>query len=158
MRKFRQNWRGEDNNYFQWGLKRCPIFKLSWCNRKSTGFSQNTLATWCKQPNHWKRPGCWKRLKAGGEGDDRGWDGWMASATQWTLVWANSGRSWKTRKPGVLQSMGSQRVGHDWATEQWKQPWFTSWCQHTLAEWLFTSHLFKIQSSYKMKTRVAPTF
>ena len=47
-----------------------------------------------------------------------GWDGWIASSTQWTWVWANSGRQWRTRKPGLLQSMGSQRVGHDWATEQ----------------------------------------
>ena len=64
-----------------------------------------------------ERPWCWERLKAGGEGDDRGWDGWMASLTRWTWVWANSG-SWRwTGKPGVLQSMGSQRVRHDWATE-----------------------------------------
>ena len=56
-------------------------------------------------------------VKVGGEGDDRGWDGWMASQTQWTWVWVNSGRWWWTGRPGVLQSMGSQRVGHDWATE-----------------------------------------
>ena len=60
----------------------------------------------------------WERLKAGGEGDDRGWDGWTASPTQWTWVWASSGRWWRTGRPGVLQSMGSQRVGHDWAAEQ----------------------------------------
>ena len=66
---------------------------------------------------HWKRHWCWERLKTG-EGDDRGWDGWMASPTQWTRVWASSGRWWRTVKPGVLQSMGLQRVGHDWATEQ----------------------------------------
>ena len=63
-----------------------------------------------------KRPRCWERLKAG-EGDDRGWDGWMASLTQWTWVWVNSGSWWWTGRPGVLQSMGSQRVRHDWATE-----------------------------------------
>ena len=64
-----------------------------------------------------KRPWCWERLKAGGEGDDRGWDGWMASLTWCTWVWVSS-RSWCwTGKPGVLQSMGSQRVRHDWATE-----------------------------------------
>ena len=57
-----------------------------------------------------------QRLRAGGEGDDRGWDGWMASPTRWTWVWMNSG-SWWTGRPGVLQFMGSQRVGHDWATE-----------------------------------------
>ena len=66
---------------------------------------------------HWKRPWYWERLKAR-EGDDRGRDGWMASPTQWTWVWANSGRWWRTGKPGILQSMGLQRVGHDWVTEQ----------------------------------------
>ena len=66
---------------------------------------------------HWKRPWCWERLKAGGEGDKRGWDVWMASLTQLTWVWANSGRWWWTGKPGMLQSMGSQRVGHYWLTE-----------------------------------------
>ena len=61
---------------------------------------------------HWKRPWCWERLRAGGEGGNRRWDGWMASLTQWTWVWTNSGRWWRTRKPGVLQSVGLQRVGH----------------------------------------------
>ena len=75
------------------------------------------LATSCKELTHWKRPWCWERLKAGGEGDDRGWDGWMASPTQWTWVWASSGSWWWTGKPGVLQSMESQRVGHNWVTE-----------------------------------------
>ena len=59
-----------------------------------------------------------ERLKWGGEGDDRGWDGWMASPTQWTWVWIGSGSWWWTGSPGVLQSMGSQRLGHNWATEQ----------------------------------------
>ena len=77
-----------------------------------------TLATWCKELAHWKRPWCWERLKAGGEGDDRGWDGWMASLTRWTWVWANSRRWWWTGRPGVLQSMELQIVGHDWVTEQ----------------------------------------
>ena len=58
-----------------------------------------------------------KGLKAGGEGDDTGWDSWMASPAQWTWVWASSGSWWWTGKPGVLQSMRSQRVGHNWATE-----------------------------------------
>ena len=69
------------------------------------------------------RPWCWEKLKVGREGGDRGWDGWMASPTQWTWVWAGSGRWWRTGKPGVLQSMGSQRVRHDWATGQ---PYSTS--------------------------------
>ena len=64
-----------------------------------------------------ERPWCWKRLKAGIEGDGRGWDGWMVSQTQWTWVWVNSGSWWWTGKPGMLQSMGSQRVGHDWEIE-----------------------------------------
>ena len=69
------------------------------------------------QLTHWKRPWCWERLKAGGEGDDRGWDGSIASPTWGTWVWANSGRWWRTGKPDLLQSMGSQRVRHDRATE-----------------------------------------
>ena len=63
-------------------------------------------------------PRCWERLKAGGKGGDRGWDSWMVSLTQWTWVWANSGRYWRTEKLGVVQFMGSQRVRHNWATEQ----------------------------------------
>ena len=73
----------------------------------------NTLATWCEELTHLKRPWCWERLKAEGEGDDRGWDGWMASLTQRTWVWVNSRSWWWTGKPGILQSMGPQRVGHD---------------------------------------------
>ena len=66
---------------------------------------------------NWKKPWCWERLKARGEGDDRGWDGWMASPTRWTWFWVNSGSWWWTGRPGMLRSMGSQRVGHGWATE-----------------------------------------
>ena len=64
-----------------------------------------------------KRPWCWERLGAGEEGDDRGWDGWMASLTHWTWVWVNSRSWWWTGRPGMLQSMGSLRVEHDWVTE-----------------------------------------
>ena len=73
-----------------------------------------TLATWCKEPTHWKSPWCWERLRAGGKVGNRGWDGWMASVTQWTWVWPNSGRWWRKGKPGMLQSMGSQSIRHDW--------------------------------------------
>ena len=66
---------------------------------------------------HWKRSWCLEGLGSGGEGDDRGWDGWMASLTQWTWVWVNSRSWWWTGRPGVLWFMGSPRVGHDWATE-----------------------------------------
>ena len=77
----------------------------------------NTLATLCEELTRWKRPWCWEGLGAGGEGDNRVWDGWMASPTQWAWVWVNSGSLWWTWRPGVLWFMGSQRVGHNWATE-----------------------------------------
>ena len=81
--------------------------------------------TWHEELTRLKRPWCWKRLKAGGEGDHRGWDGRMASPTQWTWVWVDSGSWWWTGRPGVLQSMGSQRVGHDWETElNWTEGMF----------------------------------
>ena len=69
-----------------------------WCS----SWNSNTLTTWCKELTHWKRPWWWERLKAGGEGDDRGWVGWMVSLTQWTWVWAGSGSWWWTGKSGVL--------------------------------------------------------
>ena len=80
-------------------------------------WNSNTLATWCKELTHWKRPWRWERLRAGGEGDDRRWDGWMASPTWWTWVWVDSGSWWWTGRPSMLQYMGSQRAGHDWVTE-----------------------------------------
>ena len=71
------------------------IYWEDWC----WSWSSNTLATWFKELTHLKRPWCWERLKAGGEEDDRGWDGWMASLTQWTWVWASSGSWWWTGRP-----------------------------------------------------------
>ena len=82
-----------------------------WC----WSWNSNTLATWCEEPTHLKRPWCWERLKTGGEGGNRGWDSWMASPTQWTWFWVNS------RRPLMLQSIMSQRVIHDWVTKlNWK--------------------------------------
>ena len=78
-----------------------------WC----WSWSTNTLATWFEELTHWKRLWCWEGLGAGGEGDDRGWDGWMASLTQWTWVWVNSRSWWWTGRPGMLQFMG--RKGSD---------------------------------------------
>ena len=75
------------------------------------------LATWCEELTHLKIPWCWERLGAGGEGDNRGWDGWMASRTCWTWVWVSSGSWWWTGRPGVQRFMGLQRVGHNWVTE-----------------------------------------
>ena len=84
-----------------------------WC--WSWNFS--TLATSCEELTHWKRFWYWEGLGAGREGDDRGWNGWMASRTRWTPVWVNSGTWWWTGRPGMLRFMGSQRVRHDWVTE-----------------------------------------
>jgi len=70
------------------------VYWKDWC----WSWNCNTLATWCEELTHWKRPWCWERLKARGEGDDRRWDGWMASPTQWTWVWIN---------PGVDDGQGS---------------------------------------------------
>ena len=103
---------------------------------QTSGWRNNLVPYHCghlmRRLTHWKRPWCWERLRAGGEGGSRGWDGCMASPTQRTWVWANSRRWWGTGKPGVLQSMGSQRVGHDWVTEQQPQ-----WCYTQL---LFSSY------------------
>ena len=87
-----------------WRKSVLNIHWKNWC----WSWNSNTLATWCKRLTHWKRLWCWERLKAGGEEDARGWDGWVASPTQWTWVWAGSGSWWWTGRPGVLQSMRLQ--------------------------------------------------
>ena len=84
-----------------------------WC----WSWNCSTLATSCEELTHWKRLWCWEGVGAVAQRDDRGWDGWMASRTWWTWAWVNSRRWWWTGRPGVLRFMGSQRVGHDWATE-----------------------------------------
>ena len=111
-----------------------------WC----WSWSSNTLATCCEELTHLKRPWCWERLKAGGEGHDRGWDGWMASPIQWTWVWVNSGSWWWTGRPGVLQFMGSQRVAYAWATELiWKYSSFSP-AQFFSAQDFFPGHKVSI--------------
>ena len=93
-----------------------------WC----WSWNSSTLATSREELTHWKRLWCWEGLGAGGEGDDRGWDGWMATLTRWTWVCVKSGSWWWTGRPGVLRFMGSQRVGHDWVTElNWSEPSFS---------------------------------
>ena len=89
----------------------------SWAVIGKTDAEAETPVLWprCEEPTHWKRPWCWERLKVGGEGDNRGWGGWMASLTGWTWVWVGSGNWWWIGKPGVLQSIWLQRVGHNWA-------------------------------------------
>ena len=114
----------------------CPFSKLMWTARRSNQsilkeispwdfFGRNdakaeTLVLWPPHEKSWligKDSDARRDWGAGGEGDDRGWDGWMASLTRWTWVWVNSGSWWWTGRPGVLRFMGSQRVGHDWATD-----------------------------------------
>ena len=98
-----------------------PEYSLEdWC------WISNTLTTWCKELTHWKRPCYWARLKLRWEGDNRGRDGWMASLTQWTGVWTSSRSWWWTGKPGVLQSMGSQRVRLNWVPQ-------LNWCMFVCA-------------------------
>ena len=101
-----------------------PKGSQSWVYIGRTDAEVEAAILWppdCEESIHWKRPRCWKRLKAEGEEGSRGWHGWRASLTQWTWVWAKSRRYWLTRKPGLLQSMGSQRVRHNLATEQLQQ-------------------------------------
>ena len=97
-------------------FERKSVLYIHWRDR-CWSWSSDTLATWCEERTHLKIPWCWERLKAGGERDDRGWDGWMASPIQWRWVWASSRSWWWTWRPGLLQSVGSQRVRQDWETE-----------------------------------------
>ena len=96
-----------------------PKGNQSWIFIGRTDVEAETPILWPSDAKNWligKDPNAGERLKAGGEGDDRGWDGWMASLTWWTWVWARSRSWWWTGRPGVLQSIGLQRVSHDWAT------------------------------------------
>ena len=102
----------------------------NWC----WSWNSSPLATWYEEQTHWKRPWCWERLKVGGDGDNRGWDGWMASLTWWTWVWVSSGSWWWTGKPGMLQSMGLQRVGHKWVWLNWTELTWKVRCQ--IGSWI----------------------
>ena len=93
-----------------WRQSVLNIHWKDWC----WSWNSNTLATWCEELSHWKRPWCWERLKVGEKGDNKESGGWMASLTRWTGVWTSSWRLWWTGKPGVLQSMESQRLKHNW--------------------------------------------
>ena len=86
-----------------WRRSALGVHWKDWC----WSWNSNTLATSCKELTHWKGPWCWEGLGTGEEGDNRGWDGWMASPTRWTWVWVNSGSWWWTGRPGLLQFMES---------------------------------------------------
>ena len=137
------------NAFELWRWRR--LLRVAWTARRSNqsilkvvhwrdwcwSWNSNTLATSCKELTHWKRPWCWEGLRAGGEGDDRGWDGWMASPTRWAWVWVNSGSWWWTGRPGVLWFMGSQRVGQGWVTEvnRTELNWITQSMWKALKSW-----------------------
>ena len=116
------NWGVGEDSWESLGLQGDPTIhpkgNQSWILIGRTDAEAETPILWPADVKKWliERPWCWERLKARGEGD-RGWDGWMSSLTQWTWVWVNSGSWWWTGRPGVLQSMGSLRVRHDWVTE-----------------------------------------
>ena len=103
------------------GLSQCTRFECP----AETSFKNFLLnIVWENPMTHWKRLWYWEGLGAGGEGDDRGWDDWMTSLTRWTWVWVNSRSWWWTGRPGVLQFMGLQRVGHEWVTELTELNWW----------------------------------
>ena len=155
------NWGVGENSWEFLGLQGDPtspserrsvlgVHWKDWC----WSWNCNILPSWCEELTHWKRPWCWERLRAGGEGDDRGWNGRMASPTQWTWVWVDSRSWWWTGRPGMLQFMGSQRVGHDWVTElNWTEP--PVWSFTTLnstdiltTNWLRPSQYFRYHFSH----------
>ena len=110
-RLLRVTWTARRSNQ---SIQRTSILNIHW---KYWCWSSNTLVTWCRG-DLLEKTLSWERLVARREGDDRGWDCWMASLIQSTWVSTNSGREWRTGKPSIVQSMGSQRVGHDLVTEQ----------------------------------------
>ena len=112
-RLLRVPWTARRSKQSIWRRSVLGVHWKDWC----WSWNSNTLATWCEELTQLKRHWCWERLRAGGEWDNRGWDGWMASPTQWTWVSVKSGSWWWTGRPGILRFMGSQRVGHDWVTE-----------------------------------------
>ena len=151
-----------------WRRPALGFLRKEWCY----SWNSSTLATSCEELTHWKRPWCWEGLGAGGEVDDRGWDGWMASPTRWTWVWVNSGSWWWTGRPGVLRFLGSQRVRHDWATELNWTEWLIIWtsfhvpiglCIFPLEKclfkffpifnWVFFFSLLSCDSQYSLKLK-----
>ena len=104
-------------------IQRKSVLNIHW-KHWCWSWSSNSLSTWCEELTHWKRPWCWAKPKAGGEGDDSGWVGWMASLTWWTWVWVSSGSFWKTGKPGMLHSLGHEELD----TTEW-----LSWTELSIA-------------------------
>ena len=119
------------SQFFAWGGQSIGVSEWLKFKTPASVFSGDLLA-------------CWEGLGAGGKGDHRGWDGWMASLTQWTWAWVNSGSWWWTGRPGVLRFMGSQRVGHDWANElNWTEVSGVAlwWVAQIICKWDIVSYL-----------------
>ena len=106
-----------------------PKGDQSWVFIGRTDVEAETPILWPPDVKSWllKRPWCWERLKAEGEGDDRGWDGWMALPPQWTWVWVDSRSWWWRGRPAVLRSVGLQRIGHNCAAE-------LNWSEYSTAQ------------------------
>ena len=138
---YKESW--APKNWCFWTVCWRRLLRVPWTARRSKQFILKEISPECSleglmlklklqyfgdlmwKLTHLKRPRCWERLKVGGEGDNRGGDGWKASLTQWTWVWVNSRRWWWTGRPGMLQSMGWQRVGLHWVTKlNWTDEWF----------------------------------
>ena len=119
----------EDLFLYSSSVYSCHLFLISSASVRSIPF----LTFIVPILTHRERPWFWEGLGAGGEGDNRGWDGWMASPTQWAWVWENSGSWWWTGRPGVLWFTGLQRVRHDWATEL---NWTCMKCSHDISNFL----------------------
>ena len=146
---YKESWALRTDAFELWCWRR--FLRVPWTGRRSNQFilkeispeyhwndwcwswNSNTLATWCEEMTHWKGLWCSARLKAGGEGEDRGWDGWIVSLTQWTGVWVSSGSWWWIGKPGVLQSLRLQRVRNDWVIA---------------LNWMFESNLSRLSKQY----------
>ena len=127
----------------------------SWLFIGRTDAEAPVFPTWWEELTHWKRPRCWQRLKARGEAGNRGWNGWMASLTQWTCVWANSEGWWETAKPGVLHFMGLQRVDHDLVTEK-QQQWICLGCHNkTLQIWWLKEQTFISSQLWRSRIQVS---
>ena len=153
-RLLRVPWLQGDPTSPSWRRSVLGVHWKDWC----WSWNSSSLATSCQELTHWKRPWCWEGLGAGAEGDDRGWDGWMASLIRWAWVWVNSWSWWWTGRPGMLRFMGLQRVGHDWATElnwtdalQWSQ-WKTKEKEEeSLSKGLMTQNFFNLGKEKDLK-------
>ena len=122
-------WLQGDPTSPSWRKSVLNILWKDWC----WSWNSSTLTTSCEELTHLKRPWCWERLKAGGEEDNRGWDGWMASPTWWAWVYVNSGSWWWTGRPGMLQSMGHRESD----TTEW-----LNWTEHTQDSQIISKYLF----------------